>query len=71
MIIIEATIEGLKELSAENQQEVLDFVEFLRHRWQTRSNSPAESEYPLRGTVLRYDEPFEPAVPVNDWHVLA
>lgn len=71
MIIIEAIIEGLKELPAENQQEVLDFVEFLRQRWQTRSNSTAESEYPLRGTVLCYDEPFEPAVPVSDWDALA
>lgn len=23
--------------------------------------------YPLRGTVLRYDDPFEPAVPPEDW----
>ncbi len=26
--------------------------------------------YPLRGTVYRYDNPFEPAVPVEDWEVL-
>jgi hypothetical protein len=25
------------------------------------------SRYPLRGSVLRYDEPFEPAVPPEDW----
>lgn len=26
--------------------------------------------YPLRGTVLFYEDPFEPAVPVEDWEVL-
>jgi hypothetical protein len=28
------------------------------------------SEYPLKGTVLRYDDPFEPAVPIEDWDAL-
>ena len=26
--------------------------------------------YPLRGTVIHYDEPFEPAVSLEDWEVL-
>lgn len=26
--------------------------------------------YPLRGTVIRYDNPFEPATSVEDWDVL-
>ncbi|MFN6562562.1 MAG: hypothetical protein RMY28_022590 [Nostoc sp. ChiSLP01] len=26
--------------------------------------------YPLRGTVIRYDDPFEPPVPIEDWEVL-
>lgn len=25
------------------------------------------SRYPLRGSVLRYDEPFAPAVPPDEW----
>lgn len=25
---------------------------------------------PLRGSVARYDDPFEPAVPIEDWEVL-
>ena len=24
----------------------------------------------LRGTVLRYDDPFGPAVPIDDWNAL-
>lgn len=32
---------------------------------------PSESNlYPLRGTVIRYDDPFDPAVPLEDWEVL-
>jgi hypothetical protein len=26
--------------------------------------------YPLRGKVLHYEDPFEPAVPAEDWEVL-
>ena len=29
-----------------------------------------QGDYPLQGTVLRYDDPFEPAVPAEDWEVL-
>jgi hypothetical protein len=28
------------------------------------------SERPLAGSVLRYDDPFEPAVPAEEWEVL-
>jgi hypothetical protein len=26
--------------------------------------------HPLRGTVIRYDDPFEPATSAEDWEVL-
>ncbi len=35
--------------------------------------SDAESEkkrYPLRGTIYKYENPFESAVPIEDWKVL-
>ena len=25
---------------------------------------------PLKGTLLKYEDPFEPAVPIEDWEVL-
>jgi hypothetical protein len=31
---------------------------------------PQSNLYPLRGTVYRYDDPFGPATPVEDWEVL-
>lgn len=35
-----------------------------------RPTQIAQGDYPLQGTVLRYDDPFEPAVPAEDWEVL-
>ncbi|MBF2075185.1 MAG: hypothetical protein IGS50_15695 [Synechococcales cyanobacterium C42_A2020_086] len=29
------------------------------------------SDYPLQGTVLRYDEPFKPAVSTEDWEAIS
>ncbi len=29
-----------------------------------------EDRYPLRGTLYKYEDPFEPAVPVEDWEAL-
>lgn len=35
------------------------------------SSLPENAErYPLRGSVLRYDHPHEPAVPDSDWNAL-
>jgi hypothetical protein len=31
---------------------------------------PEPSLYQLRGTVLLYEDPFEPAVPVEDWEAM-
>ncbi|MBF2049328.1 MAG: hypothetical protein EDM05_023995 [Leptolyngbya sp. IPPAS B-1204] len=35
-----------------------------------RPRQASPGDYPLQGTVLRYDDPFEPAVPAEDWEVL-
>ena len=29
-----------------------------------------EDDFPLRGSVLRYDDPFGPACPLEDWEAL-
>lgn len=35
------------------------------------ASPPQQTEYPLQGKQpYRYDDPFEPAVPVEDWEVL-
>jgi len=33
-------------------------------------SQPPQVNYPLQGTVLRYDDPFEPAVTTEDWDAL-
>ena len=37
---------------------------------QPKSSRLSPEDDPLQGTVLRYDDPFEPAVPAEDWEVL-
>ena len=34
------------------------------------SSKITPDSYPLRGTVIRYDDPFEPATSAEDWEVL-
>ena len=36
-----------------------------------KSNSESENDrYPLRGTVYKYENPFEPTIPAEDWEAL-
>lgn len=35
-----------------------------------KPTAPDEDAFPLRGTVLRDDDPFAPAVPPEDWDAL-
>lgn len=37
---------------------------------QRPKGSKTADPYPLRGSVLEYIDPFEPAVPAEDWDVL-
>lgn len=34
------------------------------------TSSDPQTEYPLQGTVLRYNDPFEPAISLEDWEAL-
>ena len=36
----------------------------------TNGKKPIPYVNPLKGSVLRYDDPFEPACPIEDWEVL-
>ena len=36
----------------------------------TNGNATATQLNPLKGSVLRYDDPFGPACPAEDWEVL-
>ncbi|GAB4290759.1 MAG: hypothetical protein Fur0025_25740 [Oscillatoriaceae cyanobacterium] len=50
-----------------------DMVEvILLHQTEVKKPSPpAYNEYPLQGKQpYRYDDPFDPAVPPEDWEVL-
>ena len=46
-----------------------DAVEVIIQKQQ--SEAQTENPYPLRGTTpYRYDDPFEPLVPAEDWEAL-
>ncbi len=36
----------------------------------TNTNEVASRSNPLKGSVLKYDDPFEPAAAIEDWEVL-
>ncbi len=42
--------------------ETVEIIILERHSRPLNSNS-----YPLQGTVIRYDDPFESATPMEDW----
>ncbi len=49
-----------------------DVVEviFLERAIQTKQEKPpTSSDYPLKGTVGQYNEPFEPAISPEDWEI--
>lgn len=45
-----------------------DLVEVIVLERQVKQD--AVNPYPLRGSVYRYDDPFEPVVPEEDWEAL-
>lgn len=47
-----------------------DAVEIIILERPSRTTSDPNNPYPLRGTVIRYDDPFEPATAIEDWEVL-
>lgn len=80
----ESLIQVFDELSAERKVEVLEFALFMRAREihqpfymnadmddliSQLQPAPSQSSYPLQGSVLYYDDPFEP-VAAEDWEVL-
>jgi hypothetical protein len=54
---VEAALKGLGESPSQAKAEKAE-------------DRPEPNLYPLQGKVLCYEDPFEPAVPVEDWEVL-
>lgn len=50
-------------LTEEERKRLRDLLDGVANDSQSVTN-------PLRGSVGRYDDPFEPAVPPEDWEVL-
>ena len=74
--LFEERIEILKaqknesELTSEELQELQDYEELNNYLIWVNQMLGNTLHYPLQGMVYRYDDPFEPAVPVEDWEAL-
>lgn len=58
------------ELSAEEFQELRDYEELNNYLTWVNQMLGNTLQYPLQGMVSRYDDPFEPAVPLEEWEAL-
>jgi hypothetical protein len=65
----QAIRQQVEQLAPEEQ---LNLLQDLANLLFKRSTSPVVTDFafPLTGTVLRYDDPFEPAVDPSDWEAL-
>jgi hypothetical protein len=64
------TYHHLSELPIQIRQQVADFIEFLLQKYQppqSKLDVKDTEAYPLRGSVLRYDDPFGPATDEDHW----
>jgi hypothetical protein len=61
---------NVAELTSEELQELQDYEELNNYLSWVNQTIAHNLHYPLQGMVSRYDDPFEPAVPVEEWAVL-
>lgn len=57
-------------LTSEELQELEDYEELNNYLTWVNQTIARSLYYPLQGTVDRYDDPFEPAVPLEEWEAL-
>jgi hypothetical protein len=61
---IESALTSEEETELAQYQELVDYLNLVNE------TIKKAFLYPLQGTVKRYDDPFEPAAPSEDWEVL-
>ena len=60
----ESALTSEEATEREQYQELVDYLNLVNETMRKAFL------YPLHGTVKRYDDPFEPAAPSEDWEVL-
>jgi hypothetical protein len=61
---------NVAELTSEELQELQDYEELNNYLTWVNRTIARNLHYPLQGTVDRYDDPFEPAAPLEEWEAL-
>ena len=60
----------IAQLPQPAQKQVLEFVEFLLSKYRKLDKIESTTiHYPLQGSVIKYEDPFEPAS--TDWEALS
>ncbi|MBO3458804.1 hypothetical protein G4P69_08870 [Aetokthonos hydrillicola CCALA 1050] len=57
-------------LTSEEEKELDEYEELNDYLNLVNKTMRSVLQKPLHGTVIRYDDPFEPAVPIEDWELL-
>lgn len=57
-------------LTSEEQTELDGYQQFINYLNLVNETMKNTFLYPLRGTVIGYNEPFEPAISLEEWEVL-
>ena len=66
----EQIIDEIKHIPADKLAEIYDLIHYFRLGLLQEKQLKAKDEcYPLRGTVISYEEPTEP-ITLDDWDVL-
>jgi len=68
----ESALNSEEEKELDEYQELSDYLSLVNQTMKNVLLNPLHDPLhdPLHGTVIRYDDPFEPAVPPKDWEVL-
>ncbi len=67
MLIQDQIINDIKRIPADKLSEVYDLIHYFRiGLMHERQQGNQDNQYPLRNTVVQYQEPFEPAA-LSDW----
>lgn len=71
MNIKEKIIAEIETLPESLLTDILNQIENFKHQQlQKKEIANQSNDYPLKGSVIYYQDPFEPSVSVEDWNVL-
>jgi hypothetical protein len=62
--------ELIKPLNKQERHLLRELLDEETQNGNSSGEQQVSQDNPLRGSILRYDDPFGPAAPLEDWEVL-